>query len=209
MRTYPFLFLDLETTGHDPLKRVDDTLIPWHEIIDMGWVLADSKTLQCIEEGEIKIRSEHPERCLPDLINHYPARAARGEWNTAVSLTDGLRMFLNFVTWYVAPGVAVLRGQNFFFDWNFLSTAFAWNNISQEELQTKYFHYARLDNRSMAVQELLVPNEPFEPADYSMRNSHLLRTLNIEPEPAVHTAINGARKAYEVAVALDRVKRAR
>jgi len=206
MKSCPFLFLDLETTGHDAIRRVGDALIPWHEIIDMGWVLADSRNLRRIAEGEVKIRPEHPERRLPDLLNKYQERAARGEWKEAVPLARGIEMLLNFVEKHVAPNVVVLRGQNFFFDWNFLSTAFAWNGFLQDELQAKYFHYTRLDNRSMAVQEILAPGESYNPADYSMRNSRLLTTLGIEPEPDVHTAINGARKAYEVAVALDKLK---
>ncbi len=207
MKNYPFLFLDIETTGHDPVKRIGNRLVAWHEIIDMGWVLAGSTDLSYIAEGEVKINPEHPGRCLLDLINHYPERAARGEWGNAVPLARGIEKLLEFVTQHVAPGVAVLRGQNFFFDWSFLSIAFAWSGISQEELGSKYFHYSRLDNRSMAVQELLAPGTPYDPADFSMRSGRLFTELDIEPEPAVHTAINGARKAHEVAVALNKLKR--
>jgi len=209
MANYPFLFLDLETTGHDPLRRVGDTLVPWHEIIDMGWVLADSRDLRFIADGQVKMHPAHPERCLPRLVNNYQTRAARGQWNEALPLSSGIRTLLEFVGRQVGPGrVTILRGQNFFFDWQFLSVACAWVGVSMAELEA-YFHYSRLDNRSMAVQELFAPDTQYCPDDYSMRTSRLLEALGIEPEPAVHTAINGARKAHEVATALNELKRAR
>src|SRR3989344_905563 len=32
----PLLFVDIETTGHDPLKLVNGQIVPWHEIIDFA-----------------------------------------------------------------------------------------------------------------------------------------------------------------------------
>ncbi len=189
------LFLDLETTGHDPLKKVNGYLVPWHEIIDIAALLVEQKNLKVLGFLKTKVRPEHPERCLPNLVNHYPERAARGEWDEAVPLRHALDELLPFASKYGT--VAVPGGQNWFFDWSFLTVAFAWCDISESEY-SKHLHYTRFDTRSMAVQELLRPGEVYDPAEFSIRNGRLLTRLGLEPEPEVHEAINGARKAFEV-----------
>lgn len=192
---YPLLFLDLETTGHDPLARIGDHLIPWHEVIDIGAVLVDQEGLEVVGEFQEKVRPIHPERCLPDLVNNYKERAAHGEWDGALALPDAIRQLLNFAK--SRGTVSIPGGQNFFFDWTFLTVALAWCGISEGEWR-KYIHYTRFDTRSMAVQALLDPGQIYDPQEFSMRNNRLLLRLGIEPEAEVHEAINGARKAFEV-----------
>ena len=90
-------FIDIETTGHDTVMPVDvggsTYLELWHEIIDFGCVFASLPGFKVVSEYSTKVTPLHPERCLPDLINHYPARAAKGEWKSAVSLEDALADF--------------------------------------------------------------------------------------------------------------------
>lgn len=195
MKVHPLLFLDLETTGHDPLKRVGQNLVPWHEIIDIGGILVDPERLSVVAEFEKKVMPAHAERCLPDLVNRYRERAARGEWLTGTILPVAIHKLL----WFAGSTgeTAILLGQNFFFDWNFLSVAFAACGIEESEWK-KFLHYTRLDVRSMAAQALLGPGEVYDPDEFSMRNSRLLKRLGIDPEPEVHEAINGARKSFEV-----------
>jgi len=40
--SFPFLFLDIETTEHQPLMLVNNMLSPWHEIIEIGGVYASN-----------------------------------------------------------------------------------------------------------------------------------------------------------------------
>ena len=201
----PFLFVDLETTGHDPLRRVGDALVPWHEIIDIGAVLVVQSNLRMMSTFDTKVRPEHPERCIPDIINNYPQRAEAGEWKYATSLQSALEELLAWIRAHVPSGVVVPGGQNFTFDWSFLTVGFAWAGIPEDTWKT-YLHYARLDTRSMAVQTLWDPGTPYDPGRYSLRTDALPRTIGIAPEPVPHIALNGARKAYEVFRRLQELK---
>lgn len=194
-RNQVFCFLDLETTGHDPLKRVNGQLIIWHEIIELGAVFADSQNLEKLGEFEIKIKPEHPERCLPNLVNDFPARYARGEWEDSTLLSGAISGFMDRCGKLNTP--LFLVGQNFSFDWLFVTTAFAWCGI-QEDCWKQYFHYSRLDTRSMAVHEFLDFGKPYSPDDYSLRNARLSKHLDIPQEPYPHEALNGARQSYLV-----------
>ncbi|OGZ00405.1 MAG: hypothetical protein A2945_03615 [Candidatus Liptonbacteria bacterium RIFCSPLOWO2_01_FULL_52_25] len=194
---YPLLFLDLETTGHDPVRRIGDHLVPWHEIIDIGALFVDEKDLSIVGKFSEKVTPEHPERCLPNLVNHYPERAARGEWDEAISLDAAIGQLFDFVRSYAAGTAAIPGGQNWFFDWNFLSVAFAWCGVS-ENTWKKHIHYTRFDTRSMAIQELLRPGEGYDPDAFSLRNGRLLERLGIPPEPEVHEGLNGALKSFEI-----------
>ena len=199
-----FMFVDVETTGHEPLRLVDGVLAQWHEIIEIGAVLIDDEP-SSHEEFSVKIRPLHPERCIPNLINDYLARAGRGEWLQAVQLEEAMLMLCGFgalerVNWPIN-----LVGQNFSFDWLFLSVAFAAAGISEADL-ARIFHYARLDTRSMAVQELWRRGTRYDPKDYSIRTDGLSLALGIPPEPLPHEALNGARQALAVFRALHRRK---
>lgn len=210
MRSHPLAFTDIETTGHDPVRMVDGILVPWHEIIDIGCVLVEPRTHEVLGEFECKVKPQHLERCIPKIINNYPARAAAGEWNDALDLKDGINGLFNFLeslagtAYFAVPG-----GQNFFFDWSFFTVAFALTGHSQDEVSRNYLHYSRFDTRSMAIQELREPGTPFDPNDYSVRSESLARRLGINPEPEVHTAINGARKSFEVWKKLEELKQNR
>ncbi len=191
----PLLFADLETTGHDPLRRVGEHIEPWHEIIDIGALLVEQRTLRVIGEFERKIRARHPERCLPNLVNNYYARALIGEWDKAVSLEDAITDFLVFAGRMGVPSFS--GGENFFFDWGFLLVAFASCGVSEADWKGS-LHYKRFDTGSMAIQEFRRPGQVVAPEEFSLRNGSLVKKLDLEPEPKVHAAINGARKAFEV-----------
>lgn len=205
------LFLDVETTGHDTVRRigfVEDIgcmLVPWHEIIEIGALAATVRGSTVLNKFEIKITPQHPERCIPNLINHYPERADAGEWDKAVSLKEGIDSLLTFCDNF---DMIHLIGQNFFFDWSFLSIAFAECGISDETIQ-KYMHYKKIDTASMAVQELLKPAETYDPKNFSLRGGILQKRLNISPEPIPHTALNGAMQAFQLFIALREQRIAR
>lgn len=213
---YSFAFPDVETTGHDALayagaSNTGDVLLrPRHEIIDIGCVLADGNTLEIMAEFSVRVNPRHPERCEPyaDKINHFISRSQAGEWDTAVSLADALELFFSWLTKCAHGTTPILQGQNFTFDWNFLTAAFAACDIAEEEWG-KYFHYSRGDVRSMAVQELWVPETPFDPKDYSLRGGLLQKALNLPPEPMPHRALNGAHQAYRAFKALRELRKNR
>src|SRR3989338_6197538 len=119
-------FIDLETTGHDPLKLVDGSLVLWHEIIDIGAVFIDVMTHEPVgREYSMLIKPEHPERRLSNLINGYEERAKQGEWETAVSLREGIWGLLVACHQFGEHVVPVPIGQNWAFDWSFLFSALA------------------------------------------------------------------------------------
>ena len=201
----PFCFLDLETTGHDPLKLINSRLERWHEIIEIGAVVADQSSLEVLGEFSIKIKPEYPERCIPGIVNNYPERAKNGEWDDAVWLFVGLSKFLLFLRNVVPHEPVQPVGQNPSFDWSFLSPALAYCKIP-DDLLREYFHYARLDTRSMAVQQLWKLGEPYNPQNYSLRNEKLAQMLGIPMETYPHQALNGARQSYLVYKALSEMK---
>ncbi len=204
----PFVFIDVETTGHDPLRRMGSSLALWHEIIDIGALIVDSCSFEVISTFSALVKPEYPERCLPGLINHYPRRAAAGEWDSAVSLAQMVDSFLRWCESAGKGNLVVPVGHNFFFDWNFLIVAFAWCGI-QEDGWARCLHYTRVDTRSMAVQELWTPGTSYDPGAYSLRHNILAGVLGISPEPVPHRALNGARQSLAVFQKLAERKRGR
>lgn len=206
-------FLDLETTGHDPLKLVtlpgeEKTLKPWHEIIDIGCVFAQSDTLEQVGEFKILVKPEYPKRCIPNIINHYRERAERGEWQNAVNLDEAIRQLLDTCQTYGNEEIVCPGGQNWFFDWSFLFVAFTWCGIEEDEWK-QYLGYKKFDTASMAMQELKNPGTSLNMSEFSLRSGKLQATLGIKPEPVPHRAINGARQALEVYRKLENLKRKR
>lgn len=200
-------FIDLETTGHDTLKlNRYGSLNVWHEIIDIGCVLVRSDTLEVVGEFETLVWPEHPERCIPNIINHYPERATVGEWDDAVPLKKAIRDLFATCAEYSNGEVVVPGGQNWFFDWSFLTVAFAQCGISEDEWM-QYLSYKRFDTASMAISALREPHTSLDMSVFSLRSGKLQELLGIEPEPIPHRAINGARQALEVFRKLDALKR--
>jgi len=217
MATSPWLlaFTDLETTGHDPLRKLEymgaDFLIPWHEIIEIGCVVADADTLAVIGSFERKVMPTHPERCIPNIINHFPERLARGEWVDAFSLKEAMAAFLErlkLLTRLSGKTSVTLIGQNFTFDWAFLSVALAKCGIDESEW-SKAFHYSRKDTSSMALQEVLRGEMPYDPKEYSLRGGILQKKLGILPEPEPHTALAGAHLAHHTYLRLRELRNSR
>lgn len=208
MTIHPLVFLDVETTGHEPVRKDRNRaggLMLWNEIIDLAAVRYDPVQRKISGKYERKVIPQCPERCIRNIINHYPERALAGEWDDAVLLKDcidGLFAFLR------EEPVPVLGGQNFFFDWTFMTAALASCGYAERDW-SDVIHYSRFDTRSMAMQELWVPGTPYQPNDWSIRNDLLVQRLGIEPEPPVHTAINGALKSLEVFQALEKLRGSR
>ncbi len=199
--------MDIETTGHDPLRLVsgeEGLLKTWHEIIEIACIFVAVPGFEIVGGFETLVKPRHPERFDPAIvpINNFEERWRSGEWDAAPSLEKAVETLLarcrrHSTDPVVVPNVVIPGGQNFFFDWSFLSVAFASLGIGNDEY-TRSIGYKRFDVASMAIQELWDPRTPFDPSDFSLRSGKLQEALGIEPEPKPHRAVNGARQAFLV-----------
>lgn len=205
MSTQLLAFIDVETTGHYPLRKVRTGQTTWqlqpnHEIIELGAGIVDPTTLEIVAEGEFAVKIDPSGYALANVdhaaekVNHFLERRAKGEWNDAVPVQDGMQQLLGFCKPF---GKLVIGNQNFFFDWLFINTARIVSDITEPEWDT-YFHYGMFDTRSMAIQELWKQGVPFNPSNFSVRQNQLCEALGIPPEPNPHTSLNGVRTAIEV-----------
>lgn len=126
MRNYTFL--DIETTGLDPEA---------HEIIEIGFIVVDSRNMQLIESRSIKVRPRKIETASPEAIavNGY----SKEKWKA------GYAMDLRDALWIVSESCTdtTLVCKNVSFDWSFLKRSFSRKDIPDP------FHYQRLDIQSM------------------------------------------------------------
>lgn len=205
-------FIDIETTGHDPLRSTVNNgclvMIPWHEIIDIGCVFVRTPGLEILGEFQTLVKTWNPERCDPKTVSitNFPERWANGEWDNAPSLKDAIKMFAGECRKHMgATGVIIPGGQNFFFDWSFLSVAFAYLGIKDEEYAT-YLHYKKFDVSSMAIQGLWNVEKNLDMSQFSLRTGLLQKALGLQDEPKPHYAINGARQAYAAFKGLSELK---
>lgn len=180
-------FVDLETTGIDPVRLVENRLVvPYHEIIEVGCVLARMSDLKIEDEFEMKVRPEHPERLTPSAqeVNGFNKR----NWRNAHSLEEVMQKFVEF-----ASG-SMLIGGNIAFDWSFLLIGLSRAGLTKEELD-EHLYYSKRESHSFAAGRLIAPGEPLDIGAFSGRA--LETRLGISPESKPHRAINGARKMHE------------
>lgn len=173
----PLCFIDLETTGKEPLK---------HEIVEIGCVVVRQEDLSVLYEFEAKALPERIEDADPESleINGYNS----DEWKNASPLCDVIRQFLD-----VARGSSLV-GQNVSFDWSFLEVAFARCGIGRRELE-EAFGYTRWDTKSIAAGIVLKPQEPLHEKRLSLKR--LTEELGVPFEKG-HRALTDARAAFLV-----------
>ncbi|MDE2001060.1 MAG: 3'-5' exonuclease [Patescibacteria group bacterium] len=176
----PLAFTDLEMTGLQPTHYASGTFQPWHEICEIGLVLADPHTLDILDTLDIKVRPDRMALADPKAlaVNGYDEK----EWRDAKSLYDALTLFN-----HKAAG-AVLIAHNVTFDGAFLDAAYAMTGIQS------LLDYHRLDLLSIA-------KAIAEAKGYSLEKIGLSRVaefLGLHGEEHPHRAVNGAKLAYEV-----------
>ena len=171
----PLAFTDIETTG---------LRVGYHEILEIGLVLVDQKTLEVRDEWEIKVAPSHPERAMPSslAVNGYH----EAEWADAVSLEEAIKEYAKRVEG------SLLAGWNTRFDAAFLSLAFSECGMDIY----KAMDYHAFDVMPLAL-EALRENRP---ARFSLNG--VAAHLGLPQEPTVHRALNGAKGAFEVYKAL-------
>lgn len=161
--------VDLETTG---LNGNTD------EIIEIGCIVFDTKTMEIIDTMDVKVTPEHIETASPRAleVNGYTQEA----WEQAISLHAAMLLLCE------KTKGATLMAYNVTFDYSFLKTAFEQTGFENE------MNYHRLDLLSIAWARL----------PHHKVNSWSLKTvcvyLGIAPEPKVHRAIHGCEASYEV-----------
>jgi DNA polymerase III epsilon subunit-like protein len=164
----PIAMTDLETTGD---------VFSVHEIIEIGLVVFDQKTFAIIDTLNVKIKPQHIEKAVPAALERNGYKEA--DWKEAVTLTGAIKMY-NEKT----KGV-IFASFNVSFDWGFMNEAFRITGIDNQ------MDYHRLDVLSLAWERVLKTEN-----SWSLKRT--CEILGIPPEPDIHTALNGARTAYEV-----------
>ncbi|MEK7150628.1 MAG: 3'-5' exonuclease [Patescibacteria group bacterium] len=161
---------DFEFTGLDPLQ---------HEIIEVGVIVVDGKTMQEITRFEVKIKPTHLETASGESL--AVAGYKEIDWENALTLQDALTKYLSitqnciFAAW-CSP-----------YDWIFLLEAF-----KKTQLQNPFGHRS-IDIFTVAY-EKLKNNQNIT----GLGLSSLCTYFEIPKEPMPHRAINGAQSALEV-----------
>ncbi|MCC6290612.1 3'-5' exonuclease [Candidatus Nomurabacteria bacterium] len=175
MKKTKLSFIDLETTGLNPVK---------HEILEIGCLVVrpidDSPRPQweVVDELEMKVKPTRLESAEPEAlrVNGYN----EGDWLFAASLEQAMKTLCEKIadTTVVAQNVA--------FDWSFLESAFSATGV-----QPKVF-YHKMDLPSMVYGKL-----HHKPELQKVSLWALSQYFGIKNENA-HTALADARTTFEI-----------
>ena len=163
-------FIDLETTGLDPER---------HEILEIGVIGVDPRTLDECDVLEVRVRPEHIDNADPvalELIGYTP-----DAWADAIPLREALAR--------IAPllDCAILAGHNVGFDRAFLDAAWKRTRVEPPAMD----HHV-IDTATLAWP--LVASGLID----SLSLSTVCAELGIALEPA-HRALTDARRSLAVA----------
>lgn len=166
------VIVDVETSGLDPRR---------HEILEYGALRLDPVSLSVRSSFELKAWPQFPERVDPRAaeVNGYTKAA----WQDSVSQKSAARQFAAF-----AEGSRVL-GWNVTFDWNFLDATF-----------DRYGLKPVLDYHRFDIMSLYWFSRGGVQQGLSLKSA--CTALGIDPEPDVHSALEGASRAYAVLLKL-------
>lgn len=176
MKKHTLAFIDVETTGTDPLK---------HEIIEIAGILARQipqpdrgPKLEVIEEFEYKIKPEKLEVAEPQAlrINGYND----AEWLFAPSLKEVMSA--------LSPKLkdTVMVGQNVIFDWSFVNESFKRVDLPNP------MHYHRID-----TMPIFFAKTYHDPRVEWYNLAAICEYFGIKNEKA-HTALADIRVTFEI-----------
>lgn len=172
MKGKKLAFIDIETTGTNPLK---------HEIIELACLLAkqnEDGTFSTLSEFEVKVKPEHIETAEPEAlrINGYD----ESQWLFAHSLEEALKLLNQKI-----DGEATFIAHNVTFDYSFIVNAY-----SRLGMKEPFFH--KYDTLTMALVR-------FRNSEETQRLSlkALCEKFGIVNEKA-HTAMADVRATFEV-----------
>ncbi len=172
----PLAFIDLETTGLTP---------GYHEIIEIGLVLAAPETFEVLDEWETKVSPVHPE--YSDKTNRSVNGFNEEDWENAPPAEEALQELQRRVQG------SILSGWMTPFEWKFLEIAYSNIGIDINKKGEVFISYHTNDAVPFALK---FGRE--NPNVEELRLHIVARELGIEPEPHPHRAINGARQAFLV-----------
>ncbi len=166
----PLAITDVETTGLDAHL---------HEIIEIGLLVVDQRTLEVMDEFEAKIFPTQIKKANKKAlqVNGYDPLL----WANSMELKPAMEIYAE------KTKGAVFFAHNVFFDWSFISEAFKKTQVED------FLDYHRADLfSSVWAHAHRLP----ELKKYSLEN--LCKHFDIPPEPMPHRAINGVRCELEV-----------
>jgi len=162
-------FTDIETTGLDFRK---------HEIIEIGAVLFHAETGNILKTFNEKVMPKSIE------LGDSKAMSINGfsfnDWIRSITLEEAMKKYQEF-----SEG-SMFAAHNMIFDYSFLDEASEKTNVPL------IFGRHKIDLPSLAWAKGLFSEIPI----MSLKN--LCLYFEIEPEPAIHRALTGAMKGYEV-----------
>lgn len=171
------IFLDIETTGLDPLH---------HRAIDLAFKITDLKTGNCLEEYQVLIAPTANEWEMRDPVsmevNGYSLEMLRQGKSVQEVKADILRIFARRE---IMRGKAVFICQNPAFDRSFFTQII--DVYTQEKLHWPY-HW--LDFASMYWATFAKSNAPL-PEIINLSKNEIARLYQLPPEESPHRAING------------------
>lgn len=147
-----------------------------HEIIEIGAVIFDSAFPKYVHTFDMKVKPVHLETGDPGAfkVNGY----VKEEWENAHSLQFALQALQQ-----VAHG-CVFMAYNVCFDWSFIEAGYKTVGLRNP------FNYHKLCLMTYAWAKM--------PQATSLKLRDMCTALGIAPEPEVHRALNGAKRAFEV-----------
>lgn len=166
----PLAITDVETTGFDAQV---------HEIIEIGLIVADQKTLKVLDEWSVKVK--------PRRIRAAAEKALKINGYNKLDWADGLDLEEAMKIYSKKTKNAIFTAHNSYLDWAFMAEAFKSTGV--EDLTD--YHRVDLFSVAWAKSKKLGGLKEFH-----LKN--LCTHFGIEPEPMPHRALNGARKAWEV-----------
>lgn len=166
----PLAITDVETTGLD---------YQLHEIIEIGLIVADQKTLKVLDEWSVKIKPQKIKTAAEPALK--VAGYNKLDWLKAVTLKEAMEIYSQ------KTKNAIFVAQNSFFDWAFLSEAFKHTGVED------HIDYHRVDLFTIGW---FKSRELHGLKKFTLKE--MCQYFNIEPEPWPHRALNGTHKALEV-----------
>ena len=160
---------DIETSGLSPLR---------HEILEVGMLVVDSRTLEILDSFEEKVAAESIESASQRALewNGYNP----DEWSNAITLSQCIEAYAQ------KTKGAMFCGHNVAFDWSFMIAAYEKTGVKME------LDYHRLDIFSLAWAH-------FRDQDFgTITLDALAEHFGLESEIRPHRAMNGAMLAYKV-----------
>lgn len=176
MKRHNLAFIDLETTGFDPVEN---------EIIEIGALIARQvprpgrgPALEVVEEFEYKVKPERLETADPEAlrINGYNEM----EWMFAPNLAQVMQDVAS------KTEASTMVAHNLTFDWRFLNEAFKKTGVPNK------MHFAKIDTLSLAFGKLY--HKP-EVEKFSLKA--LAEYFKVENNKA-HTALSDVRTMFEI-----------